>query len=386
MPRLDRLTVVLAVPLLVALALPAFSFRPNRIAPPQPRALAEVFGPAGAGAMAGVVILLVAALLLVRRPALRAALVVPVLAGVFAILGAGAALLIQGGVPAARVSPGSGMWLAFGSLVLLLVDTLSRLKPATGTRALLLVAAIGAMGLVLYTGVLADLSIAAEFRARANAFRHAAGDHAMLVFGSVLAAMLVGLPAGVLIQRRRSLRDPVLNLLTLVQTIPSIALFGMLIVPLAWVAAHVPGAAAAGVRGIGMAPALVALFLYSLLPIVANTVAGLDGVPRAVKDAAAGVGMTPRGQLWSVELPLALPVILTGVRIVLVQNIGLATIGALIGSGGFGIFIFQGIGQTATDLILLGVVPIVAMAFVASAAMDILIAVLGGKVLGGQRQ
>ena len=121
-----------------------------------------------------------------------------------------------------------------------------------------------------------------------------------------------------------------------------------------------PGAAALGVHGIGAAPAFLALFLYSLLPMTANTVVGLDQAPRDVVDAADGMGMTGRQRLFSIELPLALPVILTGVRIVLVQNIGLATVAALIGGGGFGVFVFAGLGQTAPDLVLLGAVPTVA--------------------------
>ena len=135
------------------------------------------------------------------------------------------------------------------------------------------------------------------------------------------------------------------------------AVFGLLIAPLAWVAANVPGAAAIGISGIGAAPAMVALFAYSLLPVVANTVVGLEGVPPAATDAAKGMGMTGWQRLATVEFPLAFPVILTGIRIVLVQNIGLATIAALIGGGGFGVFVFQGIGQTAMDLVLLGAVP-----------------------------
>jgi len=155
-----------------------------------------------------------------------------------------------------------------------------------------------------------------------------------------------------------------------VQTIPSIALFGLLIAPLAWIAANVPGAAALGIAGIGIAPAMIALFLYSLLPVVANTVVGLDGVPEAANEAARGMGMTDRQRLFSVELPLAFPVILTAIRIVLVQNIGLATVAALIGGGGFGVFVFQGVGQQAMDLVLLGAVPTVALAFAAGIVLD----------------
>src|SRR5690606_167842 len=147
-------------------------------------------------------------------------------------------------------------------------------------------------------------------------------------------------------------------------------LFGLLIVPIGWIALHVPGAHEIGIRGIGAAPAFVALFLYSLLPVAANTVIGLLGVPEATREAARGMGMTPWQRLRDVEFPLALPVILTGVRIVLVQNIGLATIAALIGGGGFGVFVFQGIGQTAMDLVLLGALPTVALAFAAAVLMD----------------
>ncbi len=107
--------------------------------------------------------------------------------------------------------------------------------------------------------------------------------------------------------------------------------------------------------------------------MVANTVVGLTGVPAAANDAARGMGMTERQRLFQVELPLAFPVILTGIRIVLVQNIGLATIAALIGGGGFGVFVFQGIGQTAMDLVLLGAVPTVALAFAAAVILDAIV-------------
>ena len=143
--------------------------------------------------------------------------------------------------------------------------------------------------------------------------------------------------------------------------------------PLGALAAALPALAAIGVRGIGTAPAVIALFLYSLLPIVANTVVGLARVAPATVDAAHGMGLTAWQTLRQVELPLALPTILTGVRIVLVQNIGLVTIAALIGAGGFGAFVFQGIGQTAIDLVLLGAIPTVALAFSASVVLDSLI-------------
>jgi len=146
--------------------------------------------------------------------------------------------------------------------------------------------------------------------------------------------------------------------------------------PLGALAARVPAAAALGIRGIGAAPAVVALFLYSLLPIVADTVVGLRRVSHEAVEAALGMGMTDNQVLSRIELPLALPVILTGIRVVLVQNIGMVTIAALIGGGGLGTFVFQGIGQNAIDLVLLGAIPIVVLAFSASVLLDALIEAL----------
>ena len=194
--------------------------------------------------------------------------------------------------------------------------------------------------------------------------------HVLLALGSLAAATVIGIPVGILCNRVPRLRAAIINTLNAVQTIPSIALFGLLIAPLAWVGANIPGASALGIAGIGIAPAMLALFLYSLLPVVANTVAGLAGVPESAEEAARGMGMTDRERLLEVDLPLAFPVILTGIRIVLVQNIGLATIAALIGGGGFGVFVFQGVGQTAMDLVLLGAVPTVALAFAAAVVLD----------------
>jgi len=189
----------------------------------------------------------------------------------------------------------------------------------------------------------------------------------------IFIASAIGFPLGILCHHEVRLRGVMLPVLSFLQTIPSLAMFGLMIPVLAWVGTTVPGADALGIAGIGFAPAFLALVLYSLLPVVGNTVSGLAAAPEAARDAARGMGMTPRQRLWRVELPLGLPIILTGVRIVLVQNIGLAVIAGLIGGGGFGTFVFQGLNQTATDLILLGALPTVALALTAAIFMDILV-------------
>ena len=162
----------------------------------------------------------------------------------------------------------------------------------------------------------------------------------------------------------------------MLQTIPSIALFGLLIVPLSSLAAAVPGLAALGVGGIGAAPAVIALVLYALLPIVRNTVGGLAGVDRAVIDAARGMGLNGYQIFSQIELPLALPVLLAGLRIVIVQTVGLAVVAALIGAGGLGTFVFEGLGQYALDLVLLGALPAILLALVADFALQTLATLL----------
>jgi osmoprotectant transport system permease protein len=270
----------------------------------------------------------------------------------------------------ARVSAGPGFWVLAFTLALMAADALTRMQLKPWPRIGLLALVAAAIAALLMSGGWNDLSILKEYGARAGAFWREGRTHILLAFGSLAAAAVVGVPLGILCYRHPKLRTGVLNVLNAVQTIPSIALFGLLIAPLGWLAFKVPAAAAIGISGIGAAPALVALFVYSLLPVVANTVVGLIGVPEAANDAARGMGMTDRQRLLGVELPLAFPVILTGIRIVLVQNIGLATIAALIGGGGFGVFVFQGIGQTAMDLVLLGAVPTVALAFAAAVVLD----------------
>ena len=200
--------------------------------------------------------------------------------------------------------------------------------------------------------------------------------HLYLAGVPLLVGLLISLPLGWLATRYRWLAPPMIAGTGLLYTIPSLALFGIMIPLFGWIAASVPGAAAAGIAGIGAFPALVALFLYSLLPVVSNMLAGLAGVPPGVREAAAGLGMTRAQALAQVMIPLTLPVLLAAVRIVLVQNIGLAVIAGLIGGGGFGAFVFQGLNQTAMDLILLGALPTIALALVAGVALDIAVAQL----------
>ncbi|MER9400503.1 ABC transporter permease [Mesorhizobium sp. M0615] len=372
--RFDKLGVVIAAIVAYAAFLAPFAtFRANRIVPGQARSILEAL-PATVGPLLLAVVVVAAIVALLKTPlVLRLAASVVALAALAILIGVAGTFLTPAGNTFARISPASGFWLLIFAFTLLLADVLTRLNLSPPARIGVLVLAALAIGLLLISGQWDSLSILKEYANRADSFWAEGSKHITLALGSLAAAVIVGLPLGILCHRVERLRAGVLNVLNIVQTIPSIALFGLLIAPLGWVAAHVPGAAALGIRGIGTAPAFVALFLYSLLPVVANTVVGLAGVPRAANDAARGMGMTDGQRLFGVEFPLAFPVILTGIRIVLVQNIGLATIAALIGGGGFGVFVFQGVGQTAMDLVLLGAVPTVALAFAAAIILDAVI-------------
>ncbi|UVK53358.1 ABC transporter permease [Mesorhizobium sp. AR02] len=378
--RFDKLGVVIAaIAAYAAFLAPFATFRANRIVPGQARSILEAL-PATTGWLLLAIIVAAALIALFRTPlVLRLAAGVVALAALALLIGVAGTFLTPAGNTFARVSPASGFWILIFAFTLLLADVLTRLNLSPVARVGVLIVAALAIGLLLMSGSWDNLSILKEYFNRADSFWAEGSKHVTLALGSLAAAVIVGLPLGILCHRVERLRAGVLNVLNIIQTIPSIALFGLLIAPLGWVATHVPGAAALGIRGIGTAPAFVALFLYSLLPVVANTVVGLAGVPRAANDAARGMGMTDRQRLFGVEFPLAFPVILTGIRIVLVQNIGLATIAALIGGGGFGVFVFQGVGQTAMDLVLLGAVPTVALAFAAAIILDAVIEMTATK-------
>ncbi|MEI2298358.1 ABC transporter permease [Ensifer sp. MJa1] len=372
--RFDKLgAIIAALALGGAFVAPFATFRANRIVAGEAKTIIEALPQTWGIAVLFVVLAGVLVAVLRTPTVLRLSAAFVALAVLALGIGVAAIHLTPEGNTYARVSPASGFWVLLFAFGLLAADALTRLRPAPFVRIVVLAAVLVFAGAILLSGSWDGLSILREYASRADTFWAEARKHVTLALGSLAAATIVGIPLGILCHRVTRVRDGLLGVLNAIQTIPSIALFGILIAPLGWIAANVPGATAIGIRGIGVAPAFVALFLYSLLPVVANTVVGLAGVPRDANDAARGIGMTDWQRLVGIEFPLAFPVILTGIRIVLVQNIGLATIAALIGGGGFGVFVFQGVGQTAMDLVLLGAVPTVVLAFAAAIVLDALI-------------
>ena len=184
-------------------------------------------------------------------------------------------------------------------------------------------------------------------------------QHIVLVFASIAIAVVIGMPTGILLTRYRSLRSPVLGLANIMQTVPSLALFGFLI-PLPFIG------------GIGARTALVALVLYSLLPIIRNTVTGVLGVEPSVREAAVAMGMTDGQVLRQVELPLAMGVIVTGIRVATVIAVGVTTIAAAVGAGGLGVYIFRGLRQYDNNLLLSGALAAALLALVADFLLGLL--------------
>jgi osmoprotectant transport system permease protein len=181
-------------------------------------------------------------------------------------------------------------------------------------------------------------------------------EHLGLVGASITLAVLIGVPLGILITRWPVLSKPVLGGANIIQTVPSLALFGFLL-PAPWIGARADRIA------------ILALMLYALLPLIRNTYTGIKGVDPAVVEAGRGMGMTDRQLLWQIELPLALSVIIAGVRVATVLSIGLATIAAAIGAGGLGEFIFRGLAMVNNQVILAGAIPAAALAILADTSL-----------------
>lgn len=173
-------------------------------------------------------------------------------------------------------------------------------------------------------------------------------EHIQLTLVALLIANIIALPLGILLTRKRKMAETIIGITSVFQTIPSLALLGLMI----------------PFFGIGFGPAIIALTIYGLLPILRNTYTGIIGVNQAVVDAGIGIGMTSRQVLFMIEIPLALPIIMAGIRTATVMVIGVATLAALIGAGGLGNLIFRGIAMARQDLILAGAVPAALLAII----------------------
>lgn len=258
----------------------------------------------------------------------------------------------------ARVSLSGGFYIQIFAIYLLITVYMSRIKDYRFIKWIGLAAIISFFVFFFINGSFGDLSLIKEYTIKKNQFYENLRVHALLTFASVLTGAIIAIPLGYLAYTKNKWEGRVMTPLSIIQTVPSLSLFGILLVPLSGLG-KLGFFNAIGVSGIGWAPAYVALTLYTLLPIARNTLTGFYSVDKNIIEASRGMGMSKKQILRQIELPLAFPVIFTGIRIAFIQTIGGAVLAGLVGGGGMGSFVFLGLGEASPDLILLGVLPIV---------------------------
>ncbi|HAV1904269.1 TPA: ABC transporter permease [Enterobacter hormaechei subsp. steigerwaltii] len=373
----NRVLLLLACVAIAAVALPFVNVAPNRLVSGEPRALWQIwsFTPLLLGAALASTVALA---FWPGRAALWLTLLLSEALFILLFWSAGQAATQMASVesPLARTSIGSGLWLWLALCLLVCSDAIRRLTPLPVWRWLLNAQFWVIPLLILFSGDLNQLSLLKEYANRQEVFDNALAQHLTILFGTLIPALLLGVPLGIGCYRHPSRQGAVFTVLNVIQTIPSVALFGLLIAPLAVLVKSFPALAAAGIAGTGLTPALIALVLYALLPLVRGVVAGLSQVPPDVLESAHAMGMSARQCFWKIQLPLALPLLVRSLRVVTVQTVGMAVIAALIGAGGFGALVFQGLLSSALDLVLLGVVPTIALAVVLDALFALWLALL----------
>ena len=373
----NRVLLLLVCVAIVAVALPFVNVAPNRLVSGEPRALWQIwaFTPLLLGAALASTVALA---FWPGRTALWLTLLLSEALFIVLFWSAGQAATQMASVesPLARTSIGSGLWLWLALCLLVCSDAIRRLTPLPVWRWLLNAQFWVIPLLIFFSGDLNQLSLLKEYVNRQEVFDDALAQHLTILFGTLIPALLLGVPLGIGCYRHPSRQGAVFTVLNVIQTIPSVALFGLLIAPLAGLVKSFPALAAAGIAGTGLTPALIALVLYALLPLVRGVVAGLSQVPPDVLESAHAMGMSARQCFWKIQLPLALPLLVRSLRVVTVQTVGMAVIAALIGAGGFGALVFQGLLSSALDLVLLGVVPTIALAVVLDALFALWLALL----------
>lgn len=379
-PRFNPVLVLLAALTIMALAfLPWLRVAPNRLVSGEPiYFLSTLSGLAEVAALAMFLVpCLLVALGFARQTRALLWAVLAVSAGLMWALPGFAAWqaqqIAQGQSSMSRVSLGAAFWVSSVLCALIASDALQRLGATPLQKVLTGLAVVALLGAMLASGWCNDLSIMKEYANRADDFAAVVGRHVQIVGLAMAFTLAIGLPLGWAAHSHTAAASVVFPVLNVVQTIPSIALFGLLMAPLAMLAASLPALGALGISGVGLAPALIALTLYGLLPVVRGTMAGLQQVSTRQIDAARALGLKPWPLLLHVGLPLALPVLLGGVRTAAVAAVGLAAVTALIGAGGLGSILFEGLFSNAQDVVLLGVLPIVALGLVVDGAFQALI-------------
>ena len=365
------------------------TLKPNRLAAGTPLNVWESAGWDGAAIILGLWLVCLVVSLTGKGRWSAAALGIAanaVLIITFILAGLAASRLLAEEGAIARISLGAGVWITVMAAYILIFASRQKLGDSRILRNLISWSGLAVVVAILFSGWLDNLSIMREFMGREGRFQQELLKHVFLFGSSVAVGSLLGISLGIWATRSKVAERPVFFIVNIAQTIPSLALFGLLIAPLSALSFAFPVLRELGVRGVGTTPALIALIIYSLLPIVRNTYVGLRQLDPGVIDAGLGMGMSRTQVFRRVEVPLAAPLVLEGVRTASVQSVGLAAVAALIGAGGLGWFVFQGLGQRASDLIILGAIPIIVLALVVDAVMRTVVRLATPKGLPGENR
>ena len=374
--------------LVISLSFLLFSFaeyRPNRVLTGIDISAKELFGN-------GFFLLLLISILLVVLTALNKQSY-KITIGLFILLIVGLVLYLLGDAlkndlfnqtSAGRMSIGGGLWVFLLGFFMVLSGNFKDYEKAMLHRRLFYLAVFLIIVFFLISGHLDNLSIMKEFFNRSHTFYRQLNRHFFLAFFSVLVGILIGIPMGILIHKNKRTNNPLLFLINLGQTIPTLSLLGLIMVPLTFFGEQSEFLRNIGIRGVGFTPAFLVLIIYALFPIVHNTIAGLNMIDQNLLEIASGMGMKEHQAFWKIQLPLSLPVILGGIRTAMTQSIGNTILAGLIGGGGLGSIIFLGLAQAAPDLILLGVIPLIAMAFMLDSMLSFFIFYYRKKLLGAK--
>jgi len=293
-----------------------------------------------------------------------------VLSWVFLLLPSFALILLSRFIPdgvdfdpkVARISLGIGFYLFYvGILLLLSKAKYPKLKIF-----------LSFLFILVFSGNMDALGLVREYRNIEETFLRELSRHLTLALFSAMAAILPGILLGYAAMRYPKAREWVFGFVHVFQVAPTLSLLALMMIPLTALSKAFPFLADLGIKGIGFAPAFIVLFLYSLLPITANTYAGLKQTDPAVLENAVALGMSPRQTLIKVWFPLTLPSIFAGIRTAMTQNVGNTILAGLVGGGGMGALIFLGLSQSALDLVLLGTIPVVVMALILDTVFEVI--------------
>ncbi len=358
---------------------PFLSFRPNRVVDGISATALQSFGVTG-WLLIALWVTIAALTLTSSRPA-------PALVrGLLGHVGLGIALASSGGAAAAyaagqgtvaRTSFDWAFYVMLFGLFLVQYSASAGVGSFAG-RAVIVWAGIAIVVGLSLSGALAELGILREWLLARDTFAREFRTHLVYALGATGAAVALGIPLGVLSARSRTAETPIMGVLNLGQVFPALAFIGIMMPVLGALADRVPLLKALGVAGIGWAPVFIVLLIWALFPVVRNTLVAIRQLDPSVLDAARGMGMGRWRLLFEVELPLAFPIVLAGIRIALVQSTSGAILAAFVGGGGLGTVMFLGLEQTSMDLVLVGVLPIVALALVFDSGLRAIERLTGG--------